>query len=413
MRKIIVIPLLLLSASSYAMNKRSIDDLASSNAPTGEEIVKYQKTTSIPNTNAAPTRIFKPLSLLEQAFSQVFRNYRGYNSAQRSSLESMVYNERVMPLLIKTEGNIQAALLLANQLPTSDEKESIIKALNNLSSQPLGSSLAINMAKEGLSLDQMLEKSILDFEEGSDKKIKVLLKAGANINQCNKGGKTLLHRLVNSQKIEEGEADVAVYPSMDLLIENGAIINSYDRKGNTPLLSCVKNGVFHVAFWEYVEIMNKLLKAGANPKALNKESQSALMIAIKNGYFLGGTQWKNGEPEYEPDEFTTSTILTTLLKAGAQASINHQNLKGDTAVGMAVKKWQKDLAGKVPKAMQYPPTCNTDSEKDRKYNIARNYPAVVSALVEHGADASIPNNEGKNAFDYAGTALTPYLSKKI
>lgn len=73
--------------------------------------------------------------------------------------------------------------------------------------------------------------------------IRVLLRAGADINGANIDGKTVLHQAVITNNLQ----------SVKFLIENGANVNIKDQKGHTPIFYTVEN----------TPMYNLLLESGA------------------------------------------------------------------------------------------------------------------------------------------------------
>lgn len=96
---------------------------------------------------------------------------------------------------------------------------------------------------------------------------KVLLRAGADINQRSDGGATPLIYLCNRLK---AEPKVAI-----LYIKNGADINAQDKAGRTALHGAVRRG--------YEEIVKALLRSGAEKGLKNKKGETPFVKARKLG----------------------------------------------------------------------------------------------------------------------------------
>lgn len=93
-------------------------------------------------------------------------------------------------------------------------------------------------------------------------KIKELIQHGANINAINKIGDNLLQNIISS--IEPGED----LKSIHLLIELGADLN-YANEG----LNCL----FDAYLTRYPELVELLLKAGANPNCIGADIPQSLL----------------------------------------------------------------------------------------------------------------------------------------
>jgi ankyrin repeat protein len=93
------------------------------------------------------------------------------------------------------------------------------------------------------------------------------LKAGADVNQVDKEGRSALHLAVLNYNRGSPENIDAV----NLLVAQGANVNARDAEGNTPLHHAVD-------FFE-VAIARILINAGADPEAINKNSESPLAVA--------------------------------------------------------------------------------------------------------------------------------------
>lgn len=101
--------------------------------------------------------------------------------------------------------------------------------------------------------------------------------------------------------------------SVNLLLAEGAYVDSVDTKGNTPLMTASKIG--------NPRIVRILLAHDPNINAKNLDGETALMIAAKNGQYH---------------------IAQQLVVRGA--NLNDQNSEGFTAKDLALRNGQSQVA---------------------------------------------------------------------
>jgi ankyrin repeat protein len=129
--------------------------------------------------------------------------------------------------------------------------------------------------------------------EGNLNKLVEALKSGANINAVNYNKQSALH------KAADGELQLAQLhvKMVNSLIKRGIDLTLVDHWGNTALHSAV-NVKYYSSY--NVAIVDALLQAGISVNAKNDEGKTALEIAITRGYY--------------PD------VVELLLKAGADSN---------------------------------------------------------------------------------------------
>uniref|UniRef100_A0A3Q3KLI6 Ankyrin repeat domain 6b n=1 Tax=Mastacembelus armatus TaxID=205130 RepID=A0A3Q3KLI6_9TELE len=190
--------------------------------------------------------------------------------------------------------------------------------------------------------------------------VRILLKAGCNLDIQDDGEQTALHRAAMV-----GNSDV-----MSALIGEGCALDRQDKDGNTAL---------HEVCWHgYSQCVKLLVKAGANIHAKNKAGNTALHLACQNGHaqsskvlLLGGSRpdSKNHGGDtclHVAARYNHVTVIRILL--GAFCSVSEKNLAGDTPLHMAA---------------------------------ALNHKKTVRLLLEAGADSCICNNVNETALDQA------------
>lgn len=190
--------------------------------------------------------------------------------------------------------------------------------------------------------------------------VRVLLKAGCDLDIQDDGGQTALHRAT-----VVGNNDVIA-----AVIQEGCALDRQDKDGNTAL---------HEASWHgFSQSVKLLVKAGANVHAKNKAGNTALHLACQNGHaqsskvlLLGGSRpdSKNHAGDtclHVAARYNHVVVIRFLL--GAFCSVSEKNLVGDSPLHVAA---------------------------------ALNHKKTARLLLEAGADSRICNNAGQTALDQA------------
>ncbi|XP_056150191.1 ankyrin repeat domain-containing protein 6b [Lampris incognitus] len=190
--------------------------------------------------------------------------------------------------------------------------------------------------------------------------VRILLKAGCDLDIQDDGEQTALHRAA-----VVGNSDVIA-----ALIQEGCALDRQDKDGTTAL---------HEVSWHgFSQSVKLLVKAGANVHAKNKAGNTALHLACQNGHaqsskvlLLGGSRpdSKNHVGDtclHVAARYNHVAMIRILL--GAFCSVSEKNLAGDTPLHVAA---------------------------------ALNHKKTVRLLLEAGADSSICNNAGQTALDQA------------
>ncbi|XP_022626024.1 ankyrin repeat domain-containing protein 6 isoform X2 [Seriola dumerili] len=190
--------------------------------------------------------------------------------------------------------------------------------------------------------------------------VRILLKAGCDLDIQDDGEQTALHRAA-----VVGNSDV-----ISALIQEGCALDRQDKDGNTAL---------HEVSWHgFSQSVKLLVKAGANVHAKNKAGNTALHLACQNGHtqsskvlLLGGSRpdSKNHGGDtclHVAARYNHVAMIRILL--GAFCSVSEKNLAGDTPLHVAA---------------------------------ALNHKKTVRLLLEAGGDSRICNNAGETALDQA------------
>ncbi|XP_065537316.1 ankyrin repeat domain-containing protein 6 isoform X4 [Lathamus discolor] len=199
--------------------------------------------------------------------------------------------------------------------------------------------------------------------------VRVLLKAGCDLDIQDDGDQTALHRAA-----VVGNTDVIA-----TLIQEGCALDRQDKDGNTAL---------HEACWHgFSQSAKVLVKAGANVLAKNKAGNTPLHLACQNSHsqstrvlLLGGSRadLKNNAGDtclHVAARYNHLPIIRVLLSAFC--SVHEKNQAGDTALHVAA---------------------------------ALNHRKVVKLLLEAGADTSVVNNAGQTPLEVARQHNNPEVA---
>jgi ankyrin repeat protein len=220
--------------------------------------------------------------------------------------------------------------------------------------------------------------------QADSSRIKTYIKNGANIN-C-RDSQDLLYEPLLHYAVEKKNIAIVKF-----LIMNGADINICDKNGKTALhLAAKKNNI---------DIAKYLIAAGANIDARDSAgalpvhwaaySCNAQLIAcfsqikpdiLKESDYNGNTLLHYAGLGYEVHDLKTFfTTVQSLIRSGA--NVNAKNHDGNTVLIFAV--------------------ANTGSPENAWYNCDKYLPSIIAELVKYGADVSIKNNRGKSAYWFA------------
>uniref|UniRef100_A0A669EWZ6 Ankyrin repeat domain 6b n=1 Tax=Oreochromis niloticus TaxID=8128 RepID=A0A669EWZ6_ORENI len=199
--------------------------------------------------------------------------------------------------------------------------------------------------------------------------VRVLLKAGCNLDIQDDGEQTALHRAA-----VVGNSDI-----INALIQESCALDRQDKDGNTAL---------HEVSWHgFTQSVKLLVKAGANVYTKNKAGNTPLHLACQNGHaqsakvlLLGGSRpdSKNHAGDtclHVAARYNHLAVIRILL--GAYCSVSEKNLAGDTPLHVAA---------------------------------ILNHKKAIRLLLEAGADSRISNNAGLTALDQAREHNNPEVA---
>ncbi|KAI5094388.1 ankyrin repeat domain-containing protein 6, partial [Silurus meridionalis] len=199
--------------------------------------------------------------------------------------------------------------------------------------------------------------------------VKILLRAGCDLDIQDDGDQTALHRAA-----VVGNSDV-----ITALIQEGCALDRQDKDGNTAL--------HEVAWHGFSQSVKLLVKAGANIHAKNKAGNTALHLACQNTHtqstkvlLLGGARpdSKNHVGDtclHVSARYNHVGVMRILL--GAFCSVSERNQAGDTALHVAAML---------------------------------NHKKTARALLEAGADTNVQNNVRHTPLDQARESNNPEVA---
>ncbi|MCL2010843.1 MAG: ankyrin repeat domain-containing protein, partial [Synergistaceae bacterium] len=200
-------------------------------------------------------------------------------------------------------------------------------------------------------------------KSGTSEDIAAAIGNGANVNARDQDGQTPLMIVVQRKTTPEFAS---------FLIQNGANVNARAQNGRTALMLAA-------GYNTSPEVITFLIDNGADARAVDGDGKSVGDYASENAalrayrQLLAASGLEMAESGMSDEEFLalcrtgTATEVEAAVKGGA--NVNARDEYGETALMLAAR-----------------------STRD---------PEVVSVLLRHGADASIRDDDGRSAFDYA------------
>ena len=185
--------------------------------------------------------------------------------------------------------------------------------------------------------------------------VKVLLKAGADVNRAGERGETAL--MTASKKGHEA--------IVRALLEAGADVNKADKVGATALLISTQEG--HEA------AVRVLLERGADVNKVGKVDWTPLALAAENGH---------------------EAIVRALLEKGAD--VNEVDEEGATPLLFAAENGHEAVVKALLDAKADVNQAEKDGWTPLLVAAENGHEAVVRALLEKGADVNEANKEGTN-----------------
>lgn len=214
----------------------------------------------------------KVKTLIKQGVNINRQNFRSYNST--ALMEACLYNQKeVVKELLKNGADVKIQSALGGALSYScghNSDKEIVEILLKAGANP--------NEKDYFEYDQTV--FIYSCRCGRLDIAKILFKAGADINACSTLGHNALGKVISNYFYGTGHLHYKkVYPPIiRWLIRNGADVNHYDGTDSILTLACdAYNGYG-------LEIIELLLKSGADISRKNEQNKTALDIAREKGH---------------------------------------------------------------------------------------------------------------------------------
>ena len=192
--------------------------------------------------------------------------------------------------------------------------------------------------------------------------VSVLVKAGAKLDVCDKGGNTaIMHAAV------KGDTNV-----VSQLFEASANLEVCNKDGNTATMLAAAEGHAHT--------VNKLVQAGANPDTCGKCGRTAMTLAATTGH---------------------AQTVNALLQAGA--NFEAWDECGRTAIMLAASKGHGLVVHELIQAGADFEVCDQDGNTAIMHAAAGDHTQVVERLIQAKANLEARNNTGSTALMLAET----------
>lgn len=237
---------------------------------------------------------------------------------------------------------------------------------------------------------------------------RVLLAAGANVNDVNEDGQTplIVAALKNSG------------PVLSLLLAAHAEINTQDKSGQTALMHAYE---YHAA-----EAVKVLREAGASINGVDQYGRTALMIAVGGEYSQPlvrelletdakasvNAKDKSGQTALFHATYYDPEIVKALLAAGA--NVNEVDNNGRTALMNATNGWRDSALEMVKAMLAAGADVNAADSQGRTalLNLAKDRdksPMILRALLDAGANINLADATGQTPLMNLAQAPSPEM----
>jgi ankyrin repeat protein len=241
---------------------------------------------------------------------------------------------------------------------------------------------------------------------GSLDAVKILLAAGADVNQKNVSDSTpLMWALTEIEKVK-------------VLLDAGADVNAKTKQGRTPLLIAAANV-------GSLDVIKLLVAKGADLKATDAQGSGALLMAansgelakvqflVERGLDVNQTNGAGFTPIMLPAAFASTDILRYLISKGANVNVANR-FSGEVKFGkieligitpLMVAAGAGNLAA-VESLLAAGADVNAKDSRSMTalmFAVASDHqnPTIVKRLLEKGADVSVKDKYGDTALAWA------------
>ena len=237
---------------------------------------------------------------------------------------------------------------------------------------------------------------LLACEDGNENAITVLLKAGADPNIADADGDICLHDAVRRDNSKE---------VIQAIIDHGADVNATNRDNCTALMFACHKG--------NEEIINILLKAGADPSIADGDGDTCLHDAIRgdcskdvlqaiidHGAASICANLTSLRPLFLACSKVNGGAIEVLLNAGADANVT--DTKGQTLLHRAILgRLGKDVIQTIVDHGANVNAANTNSVSPLMYACHKRNIDAMNVLLNAGADPNIVDTFGASSIHHA------------
>lgn len=257
--------------------------------------------------------------------------------------------------------------------------------------------------------------------------VKFLLDNGANSNNKIDGARSdsLLVNLMykNEYRNEYGnEANNNLKEVVDMVIKHGANVNALDNNGTTALMAAIRNQEYHRE-----EIIKTLIDKGADVNlistererrtplhlAINENNENIVKLLIKSGANVNAKDSSGNTPiitAFNRDQFSAD-IIKLLLEHGAD--VNTMTKDGQTLLDIMLEKYvrYRKIVFESSKNDTYERSSRSDGRA--KYRITKMKEAIELILAKNARTTSVKelnlflDDKKQNKFDFGVTAPQP------